>query len=88
MRSTQTDGDVRHGGAGLDGVHRATAVPNASSASRRYGTGNPIERIANTGQIGRGRRRRPVMSAQRFSRQSEARGKAAAWRIIVIDTQG
>ncbi len=27
-RSTRTDGDVRHDGAGLDGVHRATAAPD------------------------------------------------------------
>jgi len=44
--------DVRHDGAGLDGVHRATAVPDASSASGRSGTGNPLERIANAGHIG------------------------------------
>ena len=52
--------DVRHDGAGLDGVHRATAVPDASSASGRYGTGNPIEKIANTGHLGRRRRRHPA----------------------------
>jgi len=41
-------------------VRRATAVPDASSAPGRYGTGNPIEKIANTGQIGRRRQRRPA----------------------------
>jgi hypothetical protein len=40
--------------AGLDGG--ATAVPTASSGSGRYGTDNPIEKIANTGHIGRPRR--------------------------------
>ena len=39
-------GDVRHDGAGLDGVRRATAVPDASSASGRYGTGmEPATRL-------------------------------------------
>ncbi len=32
-------------------VHRATAVPDASSASGHYGTGNPLEKIANTGHF-------------------------------------
>ena len=40
-------GDVRHDSAGLDGVHRATAAPDGSSASGRDGTGNPLEKIAN-----------------------------------------
>jgi len=31
---------VRHGGAGLDEIHRATAGPDASR--RRNGTGNPL----------------------------------------------
>ena len=53
-------GDVRYCRAGLDGVHRATAVPDASSASGRYETGNSLEKIANTGQIGRRRRRHPA----------------------------
>ena len=53
-------GDVRHDGAGLDGVHRATAVPDASSASGHYGTGNPLEKIANTGHIFHRRRRHPA----------------------------
>jgi len=43
---------VRLDGVGLDGMHRATAVPDASRASRRYGTGNPLEKIANTGHLG------------------------------------
>ncbi|SRR5271166_5794615 len=30
----------------------ATAVPDASGASGRYGTGNPLEKIANTGPLG------------------------------------
>jgi hypothetical protein len=42
--STQTDRDVRHDGAGLGKVHRATAVPDASSASGRYATGKPLEK--------------------------------------------
>jgi hypothetical protein len=44
--------------AGLDGG--ATVVPADSSASGHYGTGNPLERIANTGQIGHRRRRHPA----------------------------
>jgi hypothetical protein len=32
-------------GTGLDGVHRATAIPDASSASGRYGTGNRLEQM-------------------------------------------
>jgi hypothetical protein len=38
-------------------VTRSTAVPDASSASGRYGTGSPLENIANAGHIGRRRRR-------------------------------
>jgi hypothetical protein len=49
-RSTQTGGNVRHNGAGLNGVHRATAVPDAIQRAGRYGgAGNPVEKIANTG---------------------------------------
>jgi hypothetical protein len=44
----------------LDEVHRATAVPDASSASERYGTGTPLEKIANTGHLSRRRRRHPA----------------------------
>ena len=32
-------GDVRRDGAGLDGVHRATAIPDSSSA---WGTMEPV----------------------------------------------
>ena len=38
----------------------ATAVPDASGASGRYGTGNPLEKIAYTGHLGRRRRRHPA----------------------------
>jgi len=44
----------------LDWTAGATAVPDASSASGHYGTDNPIEKIANTGHIGRRRRRHPA----------------------------
>ena len=62
---------MRHDGAGLDGVHRATAVPDASSASGRYGTGNPLEKIANTGHIGRRRRRHPANVGSTLERPSQ-----------------
>jgi hypothetical protein len=52
--------DVCDDGTGLDGIDRATAVPDASSASGHYGTGNPIEKLANTGHIGRRQRRDPA----------------------------
>jgi hypothetical protein len=43
----------------LGGVHRATAVPDASCESGRYGTGHPLEETANSGNIHRLRKPYP-----------------------------
>ncbi len=51
------NGDARHDGAGLDGDHSAPAIPGALSAEGRYGLGNSLEKIANTGHNTHDRRR-------------------------------
>jgi len=46
--------------------HRATAVPDASSASGRFGTGNPFEKTGNTGHVGRRRQASANVGSGRF----------------------
>ena len=53
-------GDVRHDGANSAGFTARWPFLTPRSASGRYGTGNPLEKIANTGHIGRRRRRHPA----------------------------
>ncbi|MCL2385504.1 MAG: hypothetical protein FWC84_06725 [Alphaproteobacteria bacterium] len=44
--------DDAQGKADRDRHNGTTAISDASSASRYYGTGNPLEKIAHTGHIG------------------------------------